>query len=71
MKEAEVVYALAHIAPATPNEIADFMSVDSNVSGTVTNVWRDGLLVRRTRRRPDKMGSDPYEYALRPVEEEE
>jgi len=71
MKEAEVVYALAHIAPATANEIGDFMDVESNVSTTVTNVWRTGLLVRRRRERPKAMGEDPYEYALRSPEAEE
>lgn len=68
MKEAEVVYALAHIAPATASEIADFMDEGGNVSTTVTNVWRNELLMRRRRERPDTMGEDPYEYALRPPE---
>lgn len=65
MKESEVVYALAHIAPATCNEIKDFWDVDGNVSTVVKRVWRHGLLVRRKRERPDKMGGDPYEYHLR------
>lgn len=64
MKESEVVFAVAHIAPATPKEIAEFMDTDTSVSTTVTNVWRDNLLIRREREKSGKMGASPYEYAL-------
>lgn len=70
MKEAEVVYALAHIAPATTKEVAEFMNIDTSggsVSTTITRTWRSGLLIRR-RRDSDNYGEDPFEYALRPAD---
>jgi len=69
MKESEVVYALAHTAPATVKEIEKFLNTETNAhNGTVLRTWRDGLLIRRKRERGG-MGKDPYEYTLRPAED--
>lgn len=67
---AEIVYLLAtHDGAMTASEIADWFDMNrNNVTHNLTNLWRNGLLVRRKRRKPNRGGPNPYEYALAPPE---
>jgi predicted transcriptional regulator len=64
MKEAEVVWALAQIQPATAKEISNFLDTDAGShNSTVLRVYRQGLAMRR-KREAEGYGPSPYEYAL-------
>lgn len=66
MKEAEVMFAVAHTQPATASEISEFWGVErENMYTQIQSCWRQGLLVRRERSRTERTGhNNTYEYAI-------
>jgi len=65
MKESEFIWALAHIGPATPQEVAELLDKSHpSASRTATSLWRRGLTVRRKREAVGGQGRNPYEYVL-------
>lgn len=68
MKQVELLHIVANRQPATVDEIIDgHESAKSTVQGVVTELWRQGYLVRR-RRDTKEHGANPYEYAVSELE---
>jgi predicted transcriptional regulator len=71
MKQVEVMYVVAQHQPATAKEVNNVLAPDGDVkqaSGILTKLYRDGLLIRREVEN-GKTGGNPYEYALKPLDE--
>lgn len=69
MRQTEIIWALAHMGPATVKEVESFLGYEEGEedANSFTRAWRSGFLVRR-RRETGTIGSDPYEYAIAPAE---